>query len=204
MVPSCSDTVDQVAASDVGSHDDDGVLEVHRPALIIGQTAVIQQLQQDIEHIRMGFFDLVKQDYAVRLPSYGFGQLAALVVAHVSRRRSYQSGDGVLLHVLGHIDTDHVLLVVEQRFGQSLGQLGLADAGRSEEDEGTDRPVFILEPGPCSEHGFSHGLDAFFLADDSFMQYLRQLQQLFPFAFHQLADRDTGPAGDDFRDFFFA
>ena len=35
------------------------------------------------------------------------------------------------------------------------------------------------------------------------MQDLRQLQQFFTFAFHQLAYRYPGPAGDHFCDFFF-
>ena len=33
------------------------------------------------------------------------------------------------LHVLGHVDADHVVVAVEQEAGQRLAQLGLADAG---------------------------------------------------------------------------
>jgi hypothetical protein len=36
------------------------------------------------------------------------------------------------------------VLVVEQEFGERLGQLGLADAGRAEEHERADRTVRIL------------------------------------------------------------
>ena len=49
----------------VGCHDQDRVLEVHGPALGIGHTAVIQDLQEDVENIRVGFLDLVT---AGRLP----------------------------------------------------------------------------------------------------------------------------------------
>ena len=39
----------------IGSHDDDRILEVYRPSLIVGQAAVVQELQQNIEDIRMRF-----------------------------------------------------------------------------------------------------------------------------------------------------
>ena len=39
------------------------------------------------------------------------------------------------------------LLVVEQELGQRPRQLGLADAGRAEEEERAERPVRVLQPG---------------------------------------------------------
>jgi hypothetical protein len=41
----------------------------------------------------------------------------------------------VLLAVLAHVDADHGPLVVEEELGQRLGELGLADAGGTEEEE---------------------------------------------------------------------
>ena len=35
--------------------------------------------------------------------------------------------------------------IVEQEFGERLGQLGLADAGGAEEQEGAERPVGVLQ-----------------------------------------------------------
>src|SRR5690554_2608020 len=51
--PARADTVQQVSAAEVGSHDDNGVPEIHRPAPAVCQTPVIQQLQQRIEYLRM-------------------------------------------------------------------------------------------------------------------------------------------------------
>ena len=104
-----TDPVDQIVASDVGRHDHDGILEVHSSSLVVGQTTIVQQLQQNVEHVRMSLFDFIEQYNAVRLPPYGFRQLTAFIIANISRRRSDKSGDGVFLHVFGHIDTDHVL-----------------------------------------------------------------------------------------------
>ena len=57
----------------------------------VGDTAVVQHLQQHVEHIRMGLFDLVEQHHAVRLAAHGLGELAALLIAHISRRRADQA-----------------------------------------------------------------------------------------------------------------
>ena len=53
----------------------------------------------------------------------------------------------MLLHVLGHVDADHRLLVAEQELGERAGELGLADAGGAEEDERAGRALRVLDPG---------------------------------------------------------
>ena len=42
------------------------VPEVHHPALAVGQPAVVENLEQHVEHVRMRLLDLVEQDHAVR------------------------------------------------------------------------------------------------------------------------------------------
>ena len=37
--------------------------KVYRPALRIGDTSIVQYLEQHVEHIWMGFFDLIKKNY---------------------------------------------------------------------------------------------------------------------------------------------
>ena len=114
------------------------VLEVDRPALAVGQATVVEDLEQDVEDVRVGLLDLVEQDDLVRPAPDRLGQLAALLVADVAGRRADQARDGELLHVLAHVDPDHRVLVVEQELGEGPGELGLADAGRSEEQERAD------------------------------------------------------------------
>ena len=70
-----------------------GVLEVHRPALAVGDPAVAQHLQQDVEHIGVGFLHLIEQHHAVGFAADGLGQLAALFITDVSRRRANQTAD---------------------------------------------------------------------------------------------------------------
>src|SRR3954463_8686714 len=75
-------------AADVRGHDYHGVLEIHRPALPVGQPAIVQQLQQDVQDFGMRLLDLVEQDDRVRAPPYRFGELTRFLVADVSRRRA--------------------------------------------------------------------------------------------------------------------
>ena len=80
----------------------------------------------DVEHVGVGLLDLVEQHHRVGAPAHRLGELAALVVADVAGRRADQARHRVLLHVLGHVDADHVRLVVEQELGERARQLGLA------------------------------------------------------------------------------
>ena len=48
-------------AADVGGHDDHRVLEVHGAAVPVGEPAVVQDLQQEVEDVRVGLLDLVKR-----------------------------------------------------------------------------------------------------------------------------------------------
>ena len=123
------------------------VPEVDRAALRVGEPAVVENLQQDVEHVRVRLLDLVEEHDGVRPAAHRLGELAALFVSDVARRRADQPRDGVLLHVLGHVDAHHRVLVVEQEFGERARRLRLSDAGRSEEDERADRPIRILQTG---------------------------------------------------------
>ena len=188
---------------DVRRHDDDGVLEIDHAAFAVGQAAVVHHLQQDVEYIRMRLFDLIEEHDRVRTATNLLGQLSAFFVADISRRRADQACDGMLLHVLGHVDAQQRVLVVEQEFGERTGEFGLADTRRSEENEGTDRPLRIAKPGTRTANCIGHPLERRILADDALAQALFHRDQLLHFAFEHLGDGNAGPLGDDARDVFF-
>ena len=83
----------------------------------------------------MCFLDLIKKYNRIWFSSDCFCQLSAFIVSNISRRSSDQSGHGIFLHVLTHIDTDHILLIVKQCGSQSLGKLCFTNTGWSEEQE---------------------------------------------------------------------
>eukprot|EP01136_Pigoraptor_vietnamica_P037821 Opistho-1_new@106316 len=194
---------DEVGA-EVAGHHDHGVLEVHRAALSVGQTAVVQHLQQHVEHIRVGLLDLVEQQHAVGLAAHRLGQVAALVVADIARRRADQARDRVLLHELAHVDADHGFLGVEQETGQCLAQLGLADAGGAEEQEGACGAIRVGQAGPRTADRIGHGADRLVLPHHALVQLHLHVEQLLPLALHQLGDRDAGGARHHLGDLFGA
>ncbi len=76
----------------VRGHDQHDVAEIHRPAVVVGQLAVIHHLQQDVVDVRMRLLDLVEQQHAVRMLVDAVGQQPALVEADIARRRADQAG----------------------------------------------------------------------------------------------------------------
>jgi hypothetical protein len=137
----------------------------------------------------------------VGLAPHRLGELAALVVADVAGRRADEPRHGVLLHVLAHVEPDHVLLAVEHRFGQRAGQLGFAHAGRAEKNERADGPLRVLEAGAGADDRVGDGLHRLVLADDPLVQNGIEPQQLFLLALEQPRDGHAGPARDDLGDF---
>ena len=177
--------------TEVTGHDDDRILEVDDPAFAIGQAAIIENLQQDVENIGMSLFDFIEEDDAVGVTAYGFGELTAFIIADISRRRTDQTGYGVLFHVFRHIDTDDIAFVVKEGFCQCLCQFGLADTGRSEEDERADRTIGVLDTGTGTDDGIADDADGFILADDTLMEGIVEVKQFFPFAGHHLGNGDA-------------
>ena len=121
-------------------------------SLAVGQASIVENLQQHVENLRGGLLDLVEQHDLVWPATNRLGQYAAFLIAHIAGRRADQPGHGVLLHELGHVDADHGVLVVEQVGGERLGQLGLADAGRPEEQERADGTGRVLQTGTRPAH----------------------------------------------------
>ena len=67
---------------------------------MVGQAAVVHDLQENIEQVRMGLLDLVEQENAIRVLIDRIRQEPSLVEADIARRCSDQAADGMGLHVL--------------------------------------------------------------------------------------------------------
>src|SRR3712207_6130333 len=98
----------------VGREDQDRVLEVHDPALTIGEPAVLENLQQRVEHICVRLLDLVEENHRERLPPHLLGELSTLVVTDVTGRRTDQSRHGELVVELTHVDLDQRVVLTEE------------------------------------------------------------------------------------------
>ena len=113
----------------VGREQDDGVGKIRLAPLGVGQAAVLQNLQQQVLDIAVGLFDLIKQYDAVGAAAHRLGQLAALVVAHIARRRAQQPRHCMPFHIFRHIEAKQCFFAAEPALCQRAGQLGLAHAG---------------------------------------------------------------------------
>src|SRR5439155_7028760 len=144
--------------AEVGRHDDHGVAEVDRAPLAVGETPIVEHLQQHVEHVRMRLLNLIQQDDRIGPPAHRFGEVAALLVADVAGRRADQARDGVLLHELRHVDADQRVLGVEEELGERLADLRLADARRPEEQERAVRAARVGETGTRAPDGVRHDM----------------------------------------------
>src|SRR5690606_21168253 len=75
-------------AVDIGRHDDHRVPEVHGASLRIRESPVIQDLQENVEHVRVRLLDLIEKDHRIRATTHCFSKLSTLLIANVSRRCS--------------------------------------------------------------------------------------------------------------------
>ena len=82
----------ELLGAEVRGHDDDRVAEVDPAALGVGQVPVLEDLEEDVEDLRVRLLDLVEQDDAVVLAADRLGQLAALVEARRSREAPRPGG----------------------------------------------------------------------------------------------------------------
>ena len=162
--------------------------------------AVIQHLQQRVEDIRMRLLDLVEQHHGERLAAHLLGELAALLITDVSRRRTKETRCRILLGELGHIDANQRILIVEQELGQRLGQLGLAHAGGAGKDERTGRALRVLQAHAGTADGAGQGGHRLILADNALVQLGFHVEQLLGLSLGQLEHRNTGGGADDLGD----
>ncbi|OPZ59094.1 MAG: hypothetical protein BWY86_01313 [Candidatus Aminicenantes bacterium ADurb.Bin508] len=83
----------------------------------------------------MSLFDLVEQDHFIGVTLDLVGELVRVGVTDVARGGADQPRNGILLHVLGHVDPQELFLVSEELLGENLGGLGLSHSRGPEEEE---------------------------------------------------------------------
>src|SRR4029079_2523868 len=102
------------------------------------------------------------------------------------------------------VDLDHRVLVAEEELRERARKLGLADAGRTEEDERAGRALRILDARAGAADRLRDGDDRLVLADDALVQLLLHLDEARGLGFGELEDGDTRPHRDDVRDLLLA
>ena len=128
--------------AEVRRHDHDRAREARDLAGGVGQPALVEQLQQQVQRLRVRLLDLVEQHDAERLRADARGQQALGVPAIADQPR-----DRVGARQLAHVDAHEPRLIAVEVLGDRGRELGLAGAGRAGEQHHADRAARIGEPG---------------------------------------------------------
>src|SRR6266853_1707883 len=107
----------------------------------------------------------------------------------------------MFLHEFGHIDTDQVILRIEQERRKRLTQLGLPHPRGSEEKERSVGFVRVGKPRARTADRVCDEAYRLVLADHALVQLFLHRKQLVALALHHLRDGDAGRARHDFGDF---
>ena len=113
--------------------------------MAVGQAPVVEDLEEGIKDIGVGFFDFIKENDAVGAAPNSFGQLTTLFVTDVAWRCPDEAGDGMFFHVFGHIDANNSVFTIEKSSGKGTGEFGFAHAGRSEKKERADGSLGVFQ-----------------------------------------------------------
>ena len=125
----------------------------------------------------MGLLQLVQQHHGPGVPAHPFCQLAPLLVAHIAGRGTHQAGDGVGLHILGHVKAQQGLLPAKQGPGQTAAQLGLAHAAGSQQQKAAHRAAGVPQAKTAAADGPGHHLHRPILTDQGPAQAVLQSGQ---------------------------
>ncbi|MNE25724.1 hypothetical protein D3C80_1190610 [compost metagenome] len=128
----------------VGGHHQDHVAKIGLAPVVVRQGAVVHDLQQQVEDIRVRLLDLVQQHHRMGMLEHRIGQQAALLEAHIAGRCPNQAGNGMALHVFGHIKAQHL---DPERLAELLGDFGLAHPGRAGKQEAAHRATLVAKAG---------------------------------------------------------
>src|SRR4051812_37900601 len=148
----------------------------------------------------MSLFDFIGQDHAVWAGADSLGQDTTLAIADVAGRGTLESADGVGLLELGHVDRDQVVFPAIKSLRQGQSSFCFARAARSGEHEHAYRAAGIIEAGAAGLDAAGDGFERVTLPDDTALEMIRELKDLFDLIAHHATNGDAGPVSHDARD----
>ena len=144
----------QLIGAGVGGQQDDGILEIDLAALSILHDALVEDLVEQLQHIRMRLLHLIQENHRVGTAANRFRQDAAFPVTDIARRRALESRNGVGFLKLGHVNRNEVAFASIQEVGQRQRGLRLAHAAGTHQHENAHGFAGIVEARPGSARSF--------------------------------------------------
>jgi len=153
----------EALGAEVGGHDDDAVAEVGDASGGIGQSAIAEELEQQVEEGGVGLFEFVEEDDAEGLFADAGGE-ESLGASGGGTADESLDGDGI--GELVEVEADHACHIAEEEFGGGLGHLCFSGAGGADEEERGQRFAGPGEPGLDHGEEVEDAIDGGGLADD--------------------------------------
>ena len=184
---------DRIAArdgrADVGGEQEDAAPEVDRPAVDVGQPAVVEDLEEEIPDRRGGLLELVQQDDRERVLAHGRDQRRPVPVDVGVGEQALERVAGL---VLAHVHAHEAVGRAEHEFGERLRELRLARAGRPDQQEHAQRPGGVVEAGPGDRDALDDAVDGLALAEHALLEERAHIGQRQPDAGIEHRQRQPG------------
>ena len=123
--------------AEVRGEDDDAASEVDDASLQVGETPVVEDLQEDVPDRLRRLLELVEQDHGERLLANRGDERGGV---GLRRRVGEQPLERLRRAVLAHVEPHEAVRRAEEELGERLRDLGLAGSGRADEEEDAERP----------------------------------------------------------------
>ena len=177
--------------ADVRGKEDQGVREITYSTQTVMQLTFVKDLQEQVEDRLVSFLYLIEKHHRVRCLADLIDQQTTLFVTYISRRRSVQQSDRVLLLELRHIESQQRTLVAEEELRQCFRQLRLTGSRRTKEEERTHRLTFLVQTRTSLKHSVQHFLDRMVLSYHTFLELFFTAQQTVTLLCLYLTQRNT-------------
>ena len=173
-IPEANGLLAHFPGSGIGGHHQNHISEICLFPVVVSQGGMIHDLQQDVEQIRMRFFDLIEQQDAVGMFADPVGEQSALVKTDIAGGSADQPRHGMLFHVLTHVKAKELH---PEDTGHLARNLGLADTGRTGKQKTAHRTAGGAQAGTGALDGGHQGPDSVILAEDYLFQAVFELLQ---------------------------
>ena len=130
--------------ADVTRQDDNRLPKTHRSPVRIAQLAVLQNLQKQIQNIRMRFFNFIKQHHAIRSTTNFICQFPAILIANITSRRTDKPTSRVALRKLAHVNFNQAIIAAKNFPRQNSRQFRFSNSGRSQKNKRPKRPALTI------------------------------------------------------------
>ena len=136
--------------------------QVDRAPVHVGQTPVVEHLQEDVPDVLVGFLELIEQEHRERLLPDGGDQRRGIFASARVAEQPLQALGGL---ELAHIESNEPVRRAEEELAESLRDLGLAGAGGADEEEDAERPGRVGQPGFHERNPVDEAFDRLRLAE---------------------------------------